>query len=103
MKLIVKFDKGFQFLLYDTDIYSKYYWIVPLKDKKNITITNDFQKNLNEPSHKSNKIRLDKDSEFYNRSVKSWLQDADIEMYSAYNEGKPVVAERFIWALKNKI
>ena len=48
------------------------------------------------------KIWVDKASEFYNRSVKSWLQDNDIEMYSAHNEGKSVVAERFIRTLKNK-
>ena len=46
---------------------------------------------------------MDKGSEFYNRSMKSWLQDNNIEMYSMHNEGKPVVAERFIRILKNKI
>ena len=42
-------------------------------------------------------------SEFYNRSMKSWLQDNNIEMYSTHNQGKSVVAERFIRTLKNKI
>ena len=46
---------------------------------------------------------MDKGSEYYNRSMKSWLQDNDIEMYSTHNEEKPVVAERFIRTLKNKI
>ena len=46
----------------------------PSKDKKGITITNAFQKNLNEPKHKPNKTWLDKGSEFYNRSIKSWLE-----------------------------
>ena len=40
---------------------------------------------------------------FYNRSMKSWLEKNNIEMYSAHNEGKSVVAERFIRTLKNKI
>ena len=44
MKLIVKFDKGFQSLLYDTDIYSKYYRIVPLKDKKILQLLMIFKK-----------------------------------------------------------
>ena len=44
MQLISKFNKGFRFLLYVIDIYSKYAWVVPLKDKKGITITSDFQK-----------------------------------------------------------
>ena len=49
------------------------------------------------------KIWMLEESEFYNRSIKSWLQDNYIEMYSAVNEGKSVVAERFIRILKNKI
>ena len=48
MQLISKFNKGFRLLLRVTDIYSKYAWVIPLKDKKGITITNNFQKNLNE-------------------------------------------------------
>ena len=46
---------------------------------------------------------MDKESEFFNRSIKSWLQDNDIEKYSTHNEVKSVVAERFIRTLKNKI
>ena len=45
---------------------------------------------------KPNKIWVDKDSKVYNRSIKFWLQDNNIEMYSTHNEGKSVVAERFI-------
>ena len=46
MQLISKFNKGFRFLLYGIDVYSKYAWVIPLKDKKCITITNAFQKML---------------------------------------------------------
>ena len=46
---------------------------------------------------------VDKGSEFYDNSFKKWLKDNDIEMYSIHNEGKSVVAERFIRTLKNKI
>ena len=48
-------------------------------------------------------IWVDKGSKFYNKSVKSWLEDNGIEMDSTHNEGKPVVVERFIRTLKNKI
>ena len=60
---------------------------------------------LNESKRKPNKIWVDKGSEFYNRSMKSWLEKNDIlySMYSTHNEGKSVVAERFIRPLKNKI
>ena len=54
-------------------------------------------------NHKPSKIWVDKGSEFYNRSMKSWLEKNDIQMYSPHNEGKSVVAERFIKTLKNKI
>ena len=85
------------------DIYSKYAWFVLLKDEKDITITNAFQQRLDESNHKPNKIWVDKGSEFYNRSMKPWLQNNDIEMYSTHKLGEYVVAERFIRTLKNKI
>ena len=53
------------------DIYSKYAWVIPLKDENGSTITNAFQKFLNESNRKPNQIWVDKDSEFYNRSMKS--------------------------------
>ena len=69
MQLISKFHKGFRFLLCVIDIYSKYTWAIPLKDEKGITITNAFQKILDEPNRKPNKIWVDKGSKFYNRSI----------------------------------
>ena len=101
MQLISKFNKGFRFLLSDIDIYSKYPLVIPLNDKKGIIITNVFRNILNESNRKPNKIWLDKGSEFYNRSMKSWLEKNATETYSTHNEGKSVIAERFIRALKN--
>ena len=51
-----------------TDIFRKYAWVVPLKDKKGVSIVNVFQKILKESSRKPNKIWLDKGSEFHNNS-----------------------------------
>ena len=73
-QLISKFRKGFRVLLCVIDIYSKFTWVIPLKDKKGITITNAFHKSLKEPNRKSNKIWIDEDSKFYNRSIKLWLK-----------------------------
>ena len=103
MQLISKFNKKFRFLLCVTDICSKYAWVIPLKDKKGTSIVNAFQKRLKESDRKPNKIWVNKGSEFYNNSFKKWLKDNDIEMYSIYNDGKSVVAERFIRTLKTKI
>ena len=61
----------------------------PLKDKKGVAIVDDSKR-------KPNKIWVDKGSEFYNRSMKSLLEKNDIEMYSTHNEGKSVVADKFI-------
>ena len=101
--MISNFNKGFRFLLCVIDIYSKYAWVIPLKNKKGITVINAFQKILKESNRKPSKIWVDKGGEFYNRSMKSWLEKDDIEMYSTQNEGKFVIPERFIRTLKNKI
>ena len=86
--------------MYLIDIFGKYAWVVPLKDKKGITITNAFQNILKESNRIPNKEWVEKETEFYNSSFRKWLKDNDIEMYSIHNEGKSVVAERFIRTLK---
>ena len=85
------------------DIFCKYGWVILLKDKKSIAITNAFQKILDISNRKPNKLWVDKGSEFYKRSMKSWLEKNAMEIYSIYNERKPVIAERFIKTLKSKI
>ena len=74
-----------------------------MNDEKGITINDAFQKILDESNRKTNKILVDKGSEFYNKSTKLWLEKREIEMYSTHNEGKSVVAEKFIRTLKNEI
>ena len=101
MQLISKFNQGFRFLLCVINIYRKYAWAIPLKDKKVITML--FKKILKESNHKPNKTWVDKGNKFYNRIMKSLLEKNDIEMYSSHNKGKSAVAERFIRTLKNKI
>ena len=108
IQLISKLNKVIRFLLYVLDIFSKYAWVVPLKDKKALTIINVFQKILNDSmklhsKRKPNKIWLHKGSELGKSSFKKWLKDNDMKMYSTHNEGKSVVAERFIRTFKNKI
>ena len=77
------------------DIFSKYAWVVPLKDKRGISIINACQKILLE-GRKPNKIWVDQGGEVYNKLFKRFLKINSFEMYSTYNEGKSVVAERFI-------
>ena len=103
MRLINKCNKRIRFSLCSIDIFSKYAWVVPLKGKKGITIVNALKVVLNNSKRKPNKIWVDQGSEFYNKSFKKWSENNGKEMYSLYNEGKSVVAERCIMTLKNKI
>ena len=85
------------------DIVNKYAWVIPLKDKKGVSIVDAFWKILDKSRRKPSKIWIDKGSEFYNNSFKKSLKDNDIEMYSIDNEGKSVVSKRLIRTLKAKI
>ena len=76
-------------------------WVIPLKDKKGVSIVNGFQKMISE-GRKPSKIWVDQGSEFYNNSFKDFLKINNIEMYSTYNEGKSAVVERFIRILKKR-
>ena len=86
-----------------TDLFSKYAFAIPLKDKKGASVVKGFKKIVSKSSRRPKKIWVDHGSEFYNKTFKNWLVDEGIEMYSTYNEGKSVVAERFIRTLKNKL
>ena len=84
-------------------MYSKYKFVIPLKDKKGISIVNGFNKIIKQSNRKSNKIWVDQGGEFYNNVFKKWLSDNHMIMYSTFNEAKSLVAERFIRKLKNKL
>ena len=62
MQLLSKYNKGIRFLLFVIDIFSKYAWVVPLKDKKGISIVKAFQIILKQSNRKPNKIWVDKGS-----------------------------------------
>ena len=109
MSLISKFNKGIKYLLCVIDLFSRYAWVVPSKNKKRDSIVEGFKKildnsrNAKHSKRKPNKIWIDHETEFYNNKFKNILKRDDIEMYSTFKEGKSVVAERFIKTLKNKI
>ena len=104
MQSLSRKNKGIKYLLCAIDLFSNYAFVIPLKDKKGISIINVFNKIIKQSNRrKPNKIWVDQGGEFYNNVFKKWLSDNDIIMYSTYNEGKSVVAERFIRTLKNKL
>ena len=101
MQSLSKYNKGINYLLCTIDLFSKYAWVIPIKDKKGTSIVNAFKKIIIE-KRKPNKIWVDQGNEFYNKTFKGFLKINKNEMYSTYNEGISVVAERFIRTLKNQ-
>ena len=78
-------------------------WCQPLKDKKAKTVLYGFNEIVEESKGQPNKLWVDHGREFYNSPMQKWLHDNDILMYLTHNEGKSVVAEKFIKKLKDKI
>ena len=81
MQSLSKCNKGIKYLSCAIDLFSKYAWVVPLKDIKGNSIVNAFQKIISE-GRKPNKIWVDQGSEFYNKLFKSFLRINNIEMFS---------------------
>ena len=104
MQSLSRKNKGVKYLLCAIDLLSKYAFVIPLKDKKGISIVNACNKIIKQSNRKPNKIWVDQGGEFYNNVFEKWFSDNNnIIMYSTYNEGKSVVAKRFIRTLKNKL
>ena len=96
MQSLSRKNKGIKYLLCAIDLYSNYAFVIPLKDKKEISILNAFDKTIKQYNRKPNKIWVDQGGEFYNNIFKKWLSDNDIIMYSTYND--------MVWSsIKNKI
>ena len=100
VSLISKFNNGIKYLLCVIDLFSRYSWVIPLTNRKGDSIVEGLKKILNTSNRKLNKIWVDNGKEFYNDK---FLKENETEMYSTFNKGKSVVAERFIKTLKNKI
>ena len=103
IQLISKFNSWFRFLLCVINIFSQYAWVIPLKDKESTTITNAFQKILDESNRKTTKVWVDKGTNFIINQPNHGYRNNFKKMYPTNNDGKSVVAERFIRSLKNKI
>ena len=73
MQSLSKYNKGIKYLLCAIDLFSKYAWVVPIKDKKGTSIVNAFQKIISE-GRKPNKIWVDQGGEFYNKLFKRFLK-----------------------------
>ena len=103
MQAFAKFNKGNKYMLTVIDLFSRYAWAVPLKDKTGAVVRDAFQHIVRTSGRQPRKLWVDEGKEFYNRTVKKWLSDRDITMYSTHNEGKAVVIERFNRTLKSRM
>ena len=98
-----KYNKGIKYLLCAIDLFSKYAWVVPLKDKRRSVFLMHLKRHLSQMEESQIKYGLIQVVNFKITPLKFFLKMNNTEMYSTYNEGRSVVAERFIRTLKNKI
>ena len=80
MQLLSRYNKGIRYLLCVIDLFSKYTWVIPLKDQKSTSIVHVFKKIISQ-ERKPNKIWVDLGSEFYNKSFPDFLKMNNIEMH----------------------
>ena len=96
-----KYNINYKFILTVIDIFRKYAWAIPLKNKSGLSITNGFKLVLGDhpqggsESRKPEKLWVDRDSEFYNKTFESLLKEYETELYSTYSDSKAVLIERF--------
>ena len=102
MQQFSKWNKGYRYLLMVIDVFSKYGWIVPLKDKKGESVTKAFSEIFKE-GRKPQYLWVDKGKEFYNKHLKDLLEKYKIQIYSTENEEKSSVVERWNRTIKTKM
>jgi len=96
-------NKGYRYMLNVVDVFSKYAWSVPLKDKTGMTVLNGFKQIVKESERKPKNIWVDQGKEFYNKNMNEWLKENEINRYSTYGEHKSAVVERFNRTLKTNM
>ena len=102
MQSMQKFNDGYRYLLVCIDVFSKYAWVAPLKNKKGSSLVEAF-KIILASGRKPEKIITDQGTKFFNKYFKALLKDEDIELYNRYNETKASVVERLIRTLKTRM
>ena len=97
-----KWNKDYKYVLMVIDVYSKYGWIVRLKNKQGETVRDAFQ-SIFKDGRKPQFLWTDKGTEFYNKHVKDLLAKNKITLYSTENEDKSGVFQRWNHAIKKKM
>lgn len=103
MNAYEEFNDGYKYILCIVDVFSKYAFCVPLKNKNSETVLSAVKKVISDSGREPEKFWVDKGSEFYNNKFKHWLKEKNITIYSTYGESKSAIVERFILSLKELI
>ena len=103
MQKFGKWNKGIRYLLMVIDVFSKYGWIKPLKDKKAESVSKAFDEIFEKSKRKPSMLRTDKGSEFISKHFKELLNKTGIKMYHTENEEKSSVFERWNRTMKNRM
>ena len=100
MKEWSRANKGYKYMMNVIDVFSKYAWSIPMKNKTGVTTLEAFRKIEKESGRTPKHLWVDKGLEFYNKDVTTWLEKHNIVRYSTYSEHKSAVVERFNRTLK---
>lgn len=98
-----KLNKGFKYLLFIIDAYSKFLWIQPLKDKTGKNVSAAFQVILKNSNRKPNNFQSDEGKEFFNQTFSELVKKQGINHYSTYSVKKAAIVERCIRTIKSKL
>ena len=103
MQKFSKWNKGIKYLLMVIDVFSKYGWIKPLKDKKTESVSKAFNEIFEKSKRKQQMLWIDKGSEFVSKHFKEFLKKVRIKMYHTENKEKSIVVERWNRTMKNRM
>ena len=103
MQKFSEWNKGVKYLLMVIDLFSKYGWIKPLRDKRSETVSKASDEMFETSKRKPKILWSDKGSEFISKHFKEFLKKKDIKLYHAENEEKSNVVERWNKTIKNKM
>ena len=103
MQKFSKWNKGMKYLLTVIDVFSKYGWIKPLKDKKTESVSTAFDETFKKSKRKPEMLWTDKGSEFISKHFKDFLKKNNIKLYHTENEDKSSIVERWNRTMKNRM
>ena len=96
-------NKNYTFILVLVDVFSKYAWARPLKNKEGNSVARALEEIFNSSKRCPYRLWTDRGTEFYNKNVENTLKKHKVQLYSTFNEPKSMIAERFIRTLRGKL